>query len=445
MLFLLLLFGPCAFQDSELYINEKFRVEFVLLDVVATDKKGNILTDLKESDFVVTENGKKVDITYFEVLDYLSEEVPDSADLPEEYREVETKPVQQIIVALDLESAEPGKTKNAFQQLRRFFQNLDPSRRYLINLYSLERGSQTKGFVTDPKEVIEVINHLETRHFDFLLDRDGSRGDLLLGDDTGSRVSMSQGRGGHGGNLMDGVNNMRELEQAFETCRKTYGGEREYLHRCIGDTLSAFFEQQEIRTERVIGELEVLAYKFKENKGLKTMLFVSPGFALRNISSAVALASAYKMNNRIENEAAQLPNSGTLHLDTDFRRVVHACIKNRVIFHSFDVFNTGDDHTRSVSAAFAGIPSGVITGAYKTYNYEIGGGLQELADESGGTFHRVFELGNIMQKTLDENRYFYVLGYSSNASNNPGKFRKIKVKSTRKKVKVRHRKGYFGS
>jgi VWFA-related protein len=63
ILFLLILsFFPIA---SGQQIQEEVEVQLVQIDVVATDSKGNLVTDLTAEDFVLKENGKVQNITHF--------------------------------------------------------------------------------------------------------------------------------------------------------------------------------------------------------------------------------------------------------------------------------------------------------------------------------------------------------------------------------------------
>ena len=59
--FLLSVF-PVAFGQQ---VQEQVEVELVQIDVVATDSKGNLVTDLTAEDFVLKENGKVQSITHF--------------------------------------------------------------------------------------------------------------------------------------------------------------------------------------------------------------------------------------------------------------------------------------------------------------------------------------------------------------------------------------------
>lgn len=440
---LILLTSMLMFQtNGDVVVNERFRVEYVRLDVLARDKKGNPVFDLKPEDFDVRENGKKVKLSFFEVLDL---RVPEPGEpLPEET--ITGIPIirekQQIIIAIDLESAQLIESRKTFKQLHKFLEDLDPELDTYINIYSMDRGSITDGFSNKTEQIKAALTDLEERHFDGLRrNRESGGGDLLLRDhDPGYRGRQPTGLS----NLRtDDPNNFIELERAFRSCQDLYGSfDSAGLMRCLSDTLEAFIEEQRIRTERVLGELELLAYKFENEKGLKTIMLVSPGFALHSVSSAYELAQTFQ--GRGDRGAATFPGTyGKLFLEPEFQRVVHACIKNRIIFHTFDIYNGNMESRRALGVEFQGA-SRSISGAYRSFESDITMGLRELSDQSGGTFIQSPTLGPAMTKTMQKNNYFYVIGYES-PEGKRGKFRKIKIKSKRKGVKFRYRKGYFGN
>ena len=440
---LILVAGMFMFQNAgDIVVNERFRVEYVRLDVLARDRRGNPIFDLKPEDFDVRENGKRVKLSFFEVLD-MRPPVPGEPLLEETITGIPIiREKQQIIIAIDLESAQLLESRKTFKQLSRFLNDLDPNLETHINLYSMDRGSITGGFSKDLAAVKTALADLEERHFEGLRrSREPGGGDLLLSDhDPGYRARQPPGMS----NLpTDDPNNFFELERAFRSCQDLYGSfDSSGLMRCISDTLEAFLEEQRFRTERVLGELELLAYKFEDQKGLKTIMLVSPGFALHSVSSAYELAQSFQ--GRGERGAASFPGTyGKLYLDEEFQKVVHACIKNRIIFHTFDIYNGNIEGRRALGVEFQGA-SRSVSGAYRNFESDITMGLRELSDQSGGSFNQTATLGPAMQKTITRNNFFYVLGYES-PEGKPGKFRKIKIKSKRKGVKFRYRKGYFGS
>lgn len=396
------------FQDDIEPVKEQFRVEYVTLDVVATHKK-KMVTDLTADDFIVTENGKKVDVTFFDILDYRQQ--PGEGE----------KPLQQIILALDFESVIRSDVHGSFRQVRRFLDGLDENYRYSINLYALDRGSLTKGFSEDLEEIGYALNRYEDRFLSNRYRKSSWDSDNPLGGSAGGGSSY----GMVGSGPLEMVNDITTLIEAIRFCM---GGPGECS--CVNSSVEEFLVEQRLRSERVVGELESLAYKFKENNDLKTMILVSPGFAIDNLNSVGRL-----LRSATKGRCGSTLGIGRIRLDADLQKVTHACIKNRVIFHTFDVFNkTG--HRRQVGRD--------ASGAIDSYARDMARGLKDLAQESGGTFRQVFRLDGSAKKVLENNRFFYTLGYQSPAGK-PGKYREIKVKVKRKKVKVRHRRGYFGS
>lgn len=450
---LIMMLGLLAYQGNQSVAEERMKVQYVLLDVVVTDRRGNVITDLKPEDFVVTENKRPVKVTFFDQLDYTNELVGDSgvADdtltVDKQGTVIDEKPLQQIILALDFESVVLREVNKAFVQLNQFLDTLDGRYRYAINLYALDRGSLTSGFTSDLDSVKAALAKYQDR---FAKNRfRGSTFDrdlpLFGGEPNRSRARASGGRGPGGGmqTLTDDVNDLSSFEQALMECARM-GNSNGQACACLYETTSQFLEEQKYRTERVIGELEILTEKFNDGSDLKTMMLLSPGFALRNIPAIEDLRDDIGRNlGCTEQRIGGSLLGGRLFIDADFKKVTHACIKNRVIFHTFDIFNTNKSQRRSLSAEYRGGASNAVSSAYWNYGKQITQGLKELARESGGQFKQVFRLDGAMNKTLQSNRFFYVLGYDSPAGKS-GAFREIKVKVKRKRVKVRHRRGYFG-
>ncbi|CAM2009817.1 VWA domain-containing protein [Acanthopleuribacter pedis] len=430
-------------------IDEELRVTYVLLDVKAADRRGNPVHDLKKEDFVVTENKKPVEVTFFEMKDF-QVGVPDVVQTGmRDYDRGKTPPgVRQIILALDFESLDERQKTKTFAMLRDFLKNLEPPFTYLINIHSLERGSVSDGFVSSPKRAIAALDAFEHRMKDLKF-RGGNRG-LLLGDGGDRGFQMSRGPVGSGGTRGE-IGDFETLEEAFRECVQNFNGMGGgALERCLNDTLNQFMEMHQFRTERVLGELEILAATYTDTESLKLMFFVSPGFTMSEPSSATQMAvhilteaRSGTVDPRRQRQQPSLLRGRSYRKDLDLQRVLHTCIKNRVIFHTFDVYNTGAESKRAGSAKYQAGVSSEVRGFYRSYVNDVGYGLRELANESGGSFTRVFTLRGPMIKTIAANQVFYVLGYNS-PPGKAGKYRKIKIKSKRRGVKLAYRSGYFG-
>lgn len=434
----------CLLWMQNPVIDEELRVSYVLLDVKATDRQGRPIEDLTKDDFIVTENKTKMVVSFFEKRDF-NEGVPEVILTGQRDYDRQKAPagVRQIIVALDLESVDQRQRTKTFAMLRGFLKGLKPPFTYLINLHSLERGSLTDGFVSSPQRALAALDTFEERMSRIRFG--GGNSDLLLHGGERSGMLLSRGPAGSGGNYVGEVADFAGLEEAFRQCRDDYSGlGQDAKQRCINDTLNQFMEMHENRTERVLGELEILAATYTDTEALKLMLFVSPGFTMREPTSAVEMARYYLSEGATDGfTSASLLHGRSYNRNLDLQRVLHACIRNRVIFHTFDMYNTGAVQTRTSSAQHKEMAGAPIRRFYQTYLNDVGFGLQELAEASGGSFTRVFDLDGPMIHAIEKNHVFYVLGYDS-PPGKAGQFRKIRIKTKRKKVKLAYRNGYFG-
>jgi hypothetical protein len=164
MLITLLSLSLFAYQRADFAVQERYRVDYVTLDVKVVDRDGNPVTDLKLSDFEIKENRKRVQPDYFDALDYRQDVMIDELPLALEARQAKVKEeVRQIIIALDLEWTTPKDTRLAMIQLRKFLESLPTDVVYRINLYSLERGSISKGFVDTPARVLAYLDEYQER------------------------------------------------------------------------------------------------------------------------------------------------------------------------------------------------------------------------------------------------------------------------------------------
>jgi len=433
MLFLLL-WAAMPVQDFEFQVDESLRVEYILLDIVARDKQGNLVTDLTLDDFIVKDSRKTMQPDVFQILDYRQGKATDH-----DGNDVEL-PIRQFILALDTESARYDEGLKTFMELREFVKNLSGKQPYRLKILSLERDALKSEFVDNSEAALAEIDELEARFKRFNKPYKPptyeSSGEMLLFDTgNGGRTDLSKGGSTNLSEVEEATNHLSQLEKAFIRCKKIHGS---FATDCILDSLSAFMLQQEMRSERVFLELEKLAYKFEDVEGLKVLLFVSAGFAYQVNSTPYELANLYL--GRRENRNSLTP-PGRLFMERPFRRVVHACTKNRVVFHTFNILDTDAGFKESISRGAKDVRAFRI---YKGYGFELSEGLRGLANESGGRYFDDQSLVPALTEALMGEQFYYVLGYPA-PGGRVGKFHKIKVKVKRKGVTLSHRRGYFSS
>lgn len=419
-------------QDIEFSVNESLRVEYIMLDIVARNKKGELITDLKPSDFVVKDNRKRVHPDVFQILDYRQGQASDQDG------DLLPLPTRQFILALDTESAQYEEGLQAFNQLREFVKALGEDYPYKIKIISLERDSLKPEFVDNSSAALKEIDTLEARFKRFnkpYVPPDyETHSDMILFGDGNRQVNLNQRGEANFSQIEEAVNHLAQLEKAFIECRRRFGSSSA---KCIYDSLEEFMFQQEARSNRVFAELERLAYKFEDVEGLKTLLFVSAGFAFNINTTPYDLAGLY-LGRREDRTSLSQP--GMLYMTKPFQRVTHACTKNRVVFHTFNIFNENAGPKHALSR---GIKSGRTFRIYKGYGYEISEGLRGLAKESGGQYFDRKDLGPALKHAIEQDQFYYVLGYPA-PGGRQGKFHRIKVKVNRKGVELSYRRGYFG-
>jgi VWFA-related protein len=432
-----LLVGALAVVSATAQVTgptERVRVDYVLIDVIALDGKNRSVTDLAREDFVLTENGKKVDLRSFELLDLRSGAAPpapqtaaaEAAALPPPGDE------SRYLLALDVEFAGTAERRRAFAQLRTFLEGIEPRRDVSYMLYSFDSGTLSE-FERDPAEVARMLGKHERRYTE-----QRTR--------TTTRAQATTAGAG-------GSEDLPELEERFDNCYHHFmdpalgRGDPARYQACVLDELTRFLDLQYVRASRALQELASLADRFPGRERLNTIFLVSPGFSLRPGTAAIELAELYLNPSRLDSdrdEIAAFRDSGSLlpaapSVEQEFQQVVDRCLRNRVVFHTFDVLNFNREAARRTNGAQPFRRPAALA-IHRRYGEELNRGLDELAERSGGVFYSGPNLER-MGTLMEVGRVVYTLGYKSPPEGKP--FRKIKIKCKRKGVRLLYRPGYY--
>lgn len=388
ILWLVAVFPSMAAQEDVSGPEERAVVEYVLVEVTAWDKRRQLVTDLALEDFVVRENGKRVVVTSLDILDLREEAVAASAPATTASPAPDAPRIEQsqVVLALDFQFTSPADATGTFAQLERYLDETAGHDSMGYRIYSLESGWEMDEFSADPEVVLRALRDYH--------------------DDYDRR---------HTGMNIDQGTHLADLKEM---------------------TLDRYLAREEARTETIMRELEFLADSFPGGASLRSILFVSPGFSLQPGRGALEMLAPDLRSPTAPLESRMgLPR--LLSFQDRFQEVLSVCARNRVVFHTFDVYNFGMEELYRNSAASAQPGAG---NAYKAYRLELQQGMKDLAAGTGGTFQTYI---TEMRPLLEGNRFVYVLGYAK-PDGRPGKLRKIKVKCTRKGIQLRHRTGYIG-
>jgi hypothetical protein len=426
-------------QSGSPRVEEPVRVEYVLLDVVAFDDDGQPVTDLTIDEFKLIDGGKKIPPESLDVLDLrFSASPPAGESVAGESVKVAVAP--RYVLLLDLEDVDRAGVEKTYRQLDSFLDRAASRPGFTLAIHSLDGGDLTDGFVT-----VAAARGALAR------DRRGRPGGSDADVESWARTTgSSPGAGARRTTTGSGGIELTDLEERFVACgRLGEGGPGHDVvsaHACVREELALYLEYRYARTTGTLRELERLAYRFGEPSRPTFLLLVSPGFEIRPGRAAASLAREY-LQPGSNPDTPEFPRTlETLpeprSFEAEFRRVVHACVSARTVFHTFDMYTFGAEESRRADPAFGATTEKTIR-LYGDARAESARGLATLAENTGGIPYSGKTL-KPMAAVLDRTVFIYTLGYTS-PEGKPGKYRKIKLQCRRKGVRLLHRAGYFGS
>ncbi|MDJ0836577.1 MAG: VWA domain-containing protein [Acidobacteriota bacterium] len=447
-----------GFQEAQ--VQEEVRVRFVLLDVAAYDKEGMPVMDLTADDFVVEDDRKKVDVTYFSTEDRRRPFDYETMIIPAKDGAIPENPLSvtlpKLVLVLDFQPLRDEEALAAFDQLESFLKQLGPKYRYLIRVYALDKRFIGDRWEDRPQKILERLEEYKDWFF---------------------RVREE----GHNW-VSDRMSNVPERDSGWVTreAPETYAGPLENLgqlvdavRRCISrrdpritryitnpcqcaGLVSYYIQKQKERSALIVKDLELLAGQMGDDSELKSMFILTPGFLVKDVYGLPELrmyflqagcrnlgAEARNPTRNFRGPSPIIEPEKFYLLGSDFNRVYSMCARNRITYHTFDI---GDSQPleRRMGREIGGGVRGSFGRIQKTYNQEQVRAMIDMAEETGGSFVPFDQLGTMdqaMTRILEDYRFVYVLGYNA-PQGKPDKYRKVKVKVKRKGLTLRYRRGY---
>jgi len=451
----MLLLHLLALLQGQNDVVTALRVEYILLDVVARNESGQLVTDLDQADFEVSENRKPVALDHFETIDFgsaVEREQPAGGDAAAPAEELD--PIEQtLILVLDLGVMETSAIQETFLELEHFLTGLE-RKNLQIFIFSLDRGFVSRRFVQDPQIALEDLTLFEGG---FVSD---------LGDNRNAAKTQS----------------LVSLEEDLDRCFVGRGADSRIdaanpgaitagasmVTPCIENAFKIFTGFQGTRIGAVLGTLENVILFLRSVPGLKSIYLLSPGFAYAPGQTAAMMAKTYQDKAGSPSSPYSAPgmvapgNSGDGQLgvftsshfklqevsgfkatafEDFYRRIGHLAMANRIVLHTFSLSKDQLSDRPKAGLAFKG-PQGINADRlYFSYGQELEQGLVWLAEASGGSYHHGEQLRAALEQTLDEHRFYYVLGYPK--PNTGKKYRNIKITCKRPGISLSHPQGYF--
>jgi VWFA-related protein len=376
---------PQAAKGDQGLYRLRVESELVLVNVVARDKQGKPITDLKQSDFTLLEDGKAQKISSFDFENLDTTPLPASPGPSQQTASgpvtpakpiLTTKDADQalnnkrvIVLFFDLSAMGPDETERSMQAARKYV--------------------QTKMTAADLIAIVTLASSLR-------LDQDftGDQARLLR---VLNRFSHSEGQGMDNGSTGD-ADGIEESGNAYTPDETEYN---------------------QFNTDRKLQALQSLCQILAKFNQKKSVIYFSSGVTQTGI----------------ENQAA-------------LRAAVNTAIKANVAIYTLDARGLeaeppgGSASTASLRGT--AMYSGAAVQSSLDANFASQETLTTLSGDTGGkAFLDTNDLGQVFDRVQRDTSVYYVLGYKSNNALRDGKYRHIQVKINRPGLNLEFRKGYY--
>jgi len=363
----------------------------VLVDVRVYDKSGKAVTDLKQSDFRVTEDGVQQTISDFSLEDVekLAQategsekaQVIDLAKLPPEVNAERVLQDHRLLVLFfDLSSMQPDELMRALKASGDFVTNR-----------------------MTPADLIAVVTYSSSLRVtqDFTNNRDSIRKALraiLVGEESSSLATTGT-IGEAGGTDANGM---------------------EIVTQDVSDAFTPDVTEFNIfNTDEKLAAVESLANMLRSVPGRKSVLHFSSGITRTGQENQATLRAATDAANQADVSLYTMDARGLAALPP-----------------GGDASSSSPAGTAIYSGSAVASQVSSLQGSRET--------LAALATDTGGkTFYDLNDFTPAFEEVQRENSSYYLIGYSPTNTHSDGRFRHIRVEVARPGLKVQARPGYF--
>ena len=367
-------------------------INFVRVDVIVSDGKGEPVTDLKAEDFSVAEDGKPQKIESFSLVKIdnaiQTEERPAArirSDYDEE-REATRPDVRLFVIVLDDYHVRLGNSMAVRRPLIEFLQNSVGPADMVALMYPLTPIEDIR-FSRDKDALIGAIEKFEGRKFDY--------------------------------------RPRNPMEERYA-----------YYPAAVVERL---------RNQLTMGALKAAAFRMGAlREGRKSIIFVSEGFTATlppqlndPVSSMPGLGNPARGRTTPDNaQGDRVEFFNTVDLNSEMRDVFEVANRQNTSIYPVDprglgAFEYDINETVGMQTDRRALNSSLDT-------------LRVLADNTDGrAILNRNDLAVGMKQIIRDSSAYYLLGYNSTQAPTDGKFHKIEVKVARRGVDVRARKGYW--
>jgi VWFA-related protein len=378
--------------------------ELVTVDVVASDKDGNVVRDLKPEDLRVFEDGKDRPIRNLSLEDAaqttahsqpVAKVAPAGLQSNFSGTKQSVREAGGVLLLIDQVNTPPGMQSVAITQSRKMLAEYDGSRPLAI--YVMDGAVHVlQDFTTDQAALRRALDRIEVKQ-------------------TGAQPAAEHSAGA--------LINPPSIARA--------GAQEENVRQWDAELSNQITDTQ---VDRTLGGLAAIARRMQGFGGRKNLIWVSAGFP------GDILADPYA------SYAAGVPRSYQTEL-VDLSRLLASA---GVVIYPIDI----NGLSSFFSTRFKGDEGGRKNAAQETTTALINRDsaetdsrhqmMQSIADETGGrAYFNKNDLSVGIRNAFDDGRQYYVLAFTPRKTVADGSLHTIKLQCKRKGVHLQYRKGYY--
>ena len=404
-------------------VTIKVDVRQVLVPVVVTDKEGHHVTGLKQADFKILEDGVEQKISAFasERADISTPSAPSGS--PEATQQpaaaIEGKPLparHAYVICVDGMHASFGNFVHVREALQKLFQQEEKGDSQYVVIGLGRSMSIVQNTTSDPKVVLETLGSPSFRKLFLASQQSSAQDDLTHFERTLQEVRTE----------CDSPDLPDQMQCKSQKPQLPFAADR-------------ISESTRISIIQFLSQLRSVVDQLAAGRGRRTLVLISDGFLLTPGRASYALLEAY------------FPD---LHSTRGYERmqdvmdpIYKLAAKGNVPIYTVD--SRGLYTSPSFDASRGGVSASAapaVSRALDDIATDEGSTLLEIAAATGGTaFHNSNDLLAGLKRAFADGREYYMLAYVPSNETQDGKFRKIEVQVTQKKVIVQAKRGYWAT
>jgi VWFA-related protein len=400
---------PATVYESATVLKATTRL--VVLDVVATDKKGNAVTDLERGDITVLEDGDEQQIRVFSFQQpavHSAAAAPQPAFTlpPNVFTNVPRYSGSSALNVVLLDGLNTTLPHQAYvrDQMVHYLEKMPEGQPVAIYMLG-SKLTLLQDFTTDPAVLREVMKRLKGK-ISPLLDNPGG----------GPEAELLPAGLADSGMLPD---QMLQSMMRFEQERTSF--------------------QTDLRVNYTLAALSSIARALSGYAGRKNLIWISEAFPI-SIDPNMELTNDVFAGTR--NYGAEI--AATAETLIDAQVAIYPIDARGLMAPSvFDASNTGrDKFGRSMGADPRRMQTALSNESAQLQ--AVHGTMQDMAERTGGkAFYNRNDIDGAIRRSIDDGSTYYTLAYYPTNKDWNGKFRKIHMSVNRPGVKLRHRLGYY--